>query len=412
MPLTLLIAVAGLAGFNLAEHELPRVRQLADAAEADVPVTITSIANPRSAGGPHDFSSDADYFWPNPADPGGPYLPHDGRSNPGNFNEHRRLLMDMAGKVGALAAAYKVTREERYARAAVRHLVAWFVDPATAMAPRLLYAQAVRGVSTGRRIGLIDSLPLVEPALAVVALRGSAALTPETDAAITAWFREYLHWLRTHPFGIEESNSITNHSTCWSLQVACFAHVTGDVEVLAECRRRLKEYHLPKQMAANGSFADELRRTKPYSYSLFHLDMMSALAVVISTPEEDLIRFRLPDGRGLVAGMEWLTPFVADKGAWLATVRPPPRGAMLGAPDGPLVKPDVMYWDRWPVRHPYLLFGALATGRSDWLDLWRRLDPGPRTFEVIRNLPIRQPLLWLDLPLLAAAAEKNSRPQP
>lgn len=394
----LLLALLPFADFNLAEHERPRVLALAEAAQAGSPATITSVTNPRSAGGPHDFSSDADYFWPDPANPGGPYVARDGMSNPENFNAHRLLMIDMAGKVGALAAAYKITRDDRYAATAVRHLRAWFVDPATRMHPSLLYAQAVRGVSTGRRIGLIDTLPLVEPALAVVALRGSPCLTPELDAAITGWFREYLHWLRTHPFGIEESNSLTNHSTCWSLQVTCFALVTGDGSVLAECRRRLKEFHLSVQMAPDGSFSDEVRRTKPYGYSIFHLDVMTALATLLSTPDEDLVQFHLPDGRGLVRGIEWLAPFITDKEAWLKSVRRPPKGRATAGPDDPLVKPDVMQWENWPVRQPFLLFGARSTGRRDWLTTWQRLDPDPQVGEIIRNFPIRQPLLWLDLP--------------
>lgn len=393
----LLLALVPFADFNLAEHERPRVRTLAETALTGEPATITSVTNPRSAGGCHDFSSDADYFWPDPANPAGPYLARDGMSNPENFNAHRQLMVDMAGKVGALAAAYKLTGEDRYAAGAVRHLRAWFVDPATRMNPTLLYAQAVRGVSTGRRIGLIDTLPLIEPALAVVALRGSPALTPGLDTAITTWFGDYLHWLRTHPFGLEESNSLTNHSTCWSLQVACFAKVTGDEAALAECRRRLKEFHLVVQMAPNGSFSDEVRRTKPYGYSIFHLDVMVALAHLISTPDEDLVQFRLPDGRGLVRGIEWLAPFIKDKDAWLKTVRRPPKGQSLAGPTDPLVKPDVMKWEYWPVRQPFLLFGALSTGRREWLSTWQGLDPDPKVGEIIRNFPIRQPVLWLDL---------------
>jgi hypothetical protein len=33
-------------------------------------------------------------------------------------------------------------------------------------------------------------------------------------------------------------------------------------------------------------------------------------------------------------------------------------------------------------------------GRKDYLDLWRRLDPDPTDPEIIRNYPLRQPVLW------------------
>ncbi|MDB6114136.1 MAG: Alginate lyase [Lacunisphaera sp.] len=364
------------ADFNLQAFERPRIVHLAEAALTAEPRSITTAVNPRSAGGPHDFSSEGDYWWPDPANPDGPYIQKDGLTNPDNFVAHRQLLLGFARDFGALAAAYRVSGDERFAAGAVRLAHAWLVEPATRMNPNLLYAQAIKGRSTGRSIGVIDTLHLAEVALGIEALRGSHALTKHEDAALTAWFRDYLNWMRTHPYGIDESKAENNHGTCWTLQAACFAHLTGDEAVLAECRRRLKEVHLPNQMAPDGSFPRELARTKPYGYSIFNLDVMTGLAVVLSTKEENLMTYALPDGRSLVKGVGFLAPFIADKSRW-------PK------------KPDVMYWDNWPVRQPSLLFGALASGRRDWLELWQRLEADPPVEEIRRNFPIRNPVLWV-----------------
>jgi hypothetical protein len=390
-----LLALAVLPHFDIATHEKPRLVQTAEASLTAEPKTIVTVRNPRSAGGPHDWSSEADYWWPDPKNPDGPYIQRDGLSNPDNFVAHRQLLLDFGRHVGVLAATYKITREERYAAAAVKHLRAWFVAPETKMNPNLLYSQAIKGINTGRSIGVIDTLHLAEVALAVEALRGSKALSKDQEAAITGWFRDYLHWMRTHPYGIDESNAKNNHGTCAWLQIACFARLLGDEATLAECRTRLKEVLLPNQMAPDGSFPDELRRTKPYGYSIFNLDVMAALAVVLSTPNEDLMRYTLPDGRSLVRGVEWLAPFIADKKAWLQTVHRTLPGNPKPIPTKELVKPDVMYWDNWPIRQPFLIFGALSTGREDWLALWQKLDPDPQVEEVRRNFPIREPLLWV-----------------
>jgi len=391
------LALAVLPHFALAATERPRVVQQAEASLAAAPHTIVEARNPRSAGGLHDFSSDADYWWPDPKNPDGPYIQRDGLSNPGNFLAHRALLLPFVRHFGALAAAYKLTHDERYATAAVKHLHAWFVDPATKMNPNLQYSQAIRNLNTGRSIGVIDTLHLCEVALGVEALRGSKAFPKDEDAAVTGWFRDYLAWLRTHPFGIEESKAKNNHGTCAWLQIACFAHVTGDEATLAECRRHLKEVLLPSQMVADGSFPEELRRTKPYGYSIFNLDVMTALAVVLSTKEENLLTWSLPDGRNLVQGVAWLAPYIADKNAWLKNVHRtiPTAGQPLPVVSDELVKPDVMYWDNWPVRQPSLLFGALAAGREDWLTTWKKLDPDPEVEEIRRNFPIRQPVLWV-----------------
>jgi len=77
----------------------------------------------------------------------------------------------------------------------------------------------------------------------------------------------------------------------------------------------------------------------------------------------------------MVRGVEFLAPFLADKSKWQR-------------------KPDVLYWEQWPVRQPALLFGAVAAGREDWLELWRNLPSDPAVEEVRRNFPIRFPTLW------------------
>lgn len=366
--------------FDLHAHERPRLLRAAEAVSRKAPLTIVSVRNPRSAGGAHDFSSEADYWWPDPDNPGGPYRQRDGLSNPDNFTAHRALLLDFSENVGVLAAAALVCREPeqrwRYADAALAHLYAWFVQPATRMNPSLLYSQAIGGVCTGRAIGVIDTLHLAEVAVAVRRLDETGLIHADALAPLHEWFATYLDWLCTHPYGVEERDWHNNHGTCWALQAAAFARLTGNAEVIADCRRRLFEVLLPDQMAADGSFPQELSRTKPYGYSIFNLDVMCALAVLLTEPGEDPLRHALHDGRSLLRGIGFLAPYLADKSAW------------------PFAR-DVMYWPEWPVRQPALLFGALSAGREDWLQVWRCLDPAPAVMEVRRNFPVRQPVLWL-----------------
>src|SRR5258708_18149441 len=93
-----------------------RARGLRNAGKylADKPATVTQAQSKRSTGGPHDFFSEGDYWWPDPKNPEGPYVQRDGMTNPGNFVEHRKFLMKLSVQVPALAAAWKLTRERRY----------------------------------------------------------------------------------------------------------------------------------------------------------------------------------------------------------------------------------------------------------------------------------------------------------
>ena len=362
---------------ELIELERARVLAAAERYLAEPPVTITAFHAERSAGGPHDYYSEGDYWWPNPDDPDGPYIRRDGETNPDNFVAHRNAMRRLSQIVPALVAAYKITGDERYARHALAHLRAWFIDERTRMNPHLLYAQAIKGRVTGRGVGIIDTIHLVEVARAISVLERTGYLKGSDRAGLHSWFRRYLEWMTTHPYGIEEREAKNNHASAWALQVAEFARLVGDQEKIEFTRRMFKERLIPGQVAPDGSMPLELARTKPYAYSLFNLDVLAMVAEVLSTPEDNLWTYATPDGRGLRKALEFMYPYIADKSTW-----PKP--------------PDVMYFDQWPVRHPALFFGGRALNEPRYLALWRTLEPDPEVDEVVRNFPIRQPLLWVE----------------
>jgi hypothetical protein len=368
---------AGKAAGELAKADRQRILKLAEAALGMEPVAITQFPAKLSEGGPHDFYSNGDYWWPDPNKPDGlPYIQRDGQSNPNNFSAHRRALRNMRDAVAALAAAYAIDGQEKYAAKAVALLKVFFLDEATKMNPSLLYAQAIPGRASGRGIGIIDTLHLAEVPMAIMAIDKSTAMTPEVRAGLRKWFADYANWMVTHKYGQDEMNAGNNHAVAYMVQLAAFARLTGDKEKLDLCRKRYQEVFVAKQMATDGSFPAELKRTKPYGYSIFQLDNMATLCQLLSTPDDNLWTFTLPDGRGIRQAMEYLYPYLKDKSKW------------------PL-KPDVEHFDAWPVRQPALLFAGYALGEGKYLDLAKTLDPDPTDAEVRRNMAITQPLLWM-----------------
>ena len=362
---------------DVAAIDRGRILHAAAAALELVPLSITRFPAKLSAGGPNDYYSNGDYWWPDPDKPDGlPYIQRDGQTNPANFNHHRLAIRQLRDAVAALGAAYQVTRDERYGVQAAALLKVFFLDPSTRMNPHLRYAQAIPGVSPGRGFGIIDTLHLIEIPPAITAMRNAPSFPPELCAQLRQWFAQYLDWMLTSRQGHQEAAAKNNHAVAFWLQAAVFARFTGDATCLAECRRQFKNVFIPGQMAADGSFPAELARTKPYAYSIFQLDNLATLCQVLSTPTDNLWQFQLPDGRGLRQGLAFLYPYLADKAQW-------PR------------KPDVQAWDAWPARQPCLLFGGLAYGRQDALALWRQLPPDPADPEVQRNIALTQPLLWL-----------------
>ncbi|PYS76133.1 MAG: alginate lyase, partial [Acidobacteria bacterium] len=197
--------------FDVAAFDRARVLKAADEYLSEKPVTVTASHSPRSAGGLHDFFSEGDYWWPDPKNPEGPYIQRDGESNPDNFVEHRHALMRLSVQVPALAAAWRLTGDSRYAKHAAEHLRVWFLDPATRMNPSLQYAQAIHGRTTGRGTGIIDTIHLVEVARAIEVLEGSRALSSTEVKGIKQWFGDYLNWMTTSKNGIEEREAKNNH---------------------------------------------------------------------------------------------------------------------------------------------------------------------------------------------------------
>jgi hypothetical protein len=250
------------------------------------------------------------------------------------------------------------------------------------MNPNLQYAQAIHGRFTGRGTGIIDTIHLVEVARAIEVLESSPVpvMSPAFDQRIKHWFADYLVWMTTSKNGTDERDAKNNHGTCWVMQVSAFAHLTGNQELLAYCRDRFKTVLVPNQIALDGSLPEELRRTKPYGYSLFDLEALATVCQILSTPADNLWTFQLPDGRGMRKAMEFMFPYIKDKKTW------------------PL-KPDVMYDAEWPMRQSSLLFAGLAFGNSDYVNLWKTLRADSSVEEVIRNYFIRQPVLWVKSPL-------------
>ena len=343
---------------------------------SETPVTVTASISPRSTGGPHDFYSEGDYWWPDSTNPDGPYIRRDGLSNPDNFSDHRIALMRFSDMVGNLTSAYLLTKEDQYAAAALNHCRAWFITDSTRMNPNFLYAQAIQGRHTGRGIGIIDAIHFMEVIQSLRVLESKGLVSEEDKAGFHVWVERFLSWLTTHQYGLDEMVHPNNHGSWWHAQVALYASYVGQDSLIDACRIQYMEDLLPRQMADDGSFPLEQARTKPYAYSLFNLDAYAMLCHILSDKSHDLWNYETPDGKSMKLAMEYMTPFLEDKSQW-----PLPA--------------DVMYPDAWPVAQPSFILSAVAYEEDRYFQQWARFEHFPAIFEVNRAQPIGNPLIWL-----------------
>jgi len=240
--------------------------------------------------------------------------------------------------------------------------------------PTLEFAQAIHGRTTGRGTSIIDTVHLFEVARASATLEKSQSLVSAVRNGVKDWFASYLPWMTTSANGIEEREAKNNHGSCWFLQVAEFARCTGNSELLSCCRDRFASVLVPNQIAPTVA--------SPWSWPA---PSLMVIACSIWTRwvccARSLLLFRIPYGSLKLPmtaesekAVEYIFPSIADNRRWLLPA-------------------EVQYFAEWPVRQPSLLFAGLAFSRPEHRKLWRPLNSQPVTDEIIRNFPIRQPVL-------------------
>jgi hypothetical protein len=112
-------------------------------------------------------------------------------------------------------------------------------------------------------------------------------------------------------------NAENNHGTCWVMQVASFAKLTGNKELLQFCRDRYKTVLLPGQMAKDGSFPSRIE-TNQTLWLFTCLILMPWLWSVIFSPIRMIIFgiFNSAMEEGSAKGIEFLFPYVNQKDKW------------------------------------------------------------------------------------------------
>jgi hypothetical protein len=307
----------------LGKADAPLARALAelekDARQALVlkPLSVMEKGVTPPSGDKHDYMSQAPYWWPDPAKPGGrPYLRKDGQRNPeiAQISDHESFDRVMAA-VSTLGLAFRLTGKTDYALHVHRLVRTWFLDPATRMNTNLKYGQGIPGITEGRGIGIIETRALPQ-LLDGVTLTSSSPVWTEADVeGLRTWMRAYLTWLVESEHGKEESKNGNNHETWYDVQVAALALFVGDTALARRTLERSRE-RIVTQIDVDGRQPRELERTRAWDYSIFNLRAFFDLARIGESVGVDLWTHRTTDGRSLRQAVDYLVPFAAGDRAW------------------------------------------------------------------------------------------------
>ncbi|HEX6560116.1 MAG TPA: alginate lyase family protein, partial [Longimicrobiales bacterium] len=265
----------------------------------------------------HDYFSLSPYWWPDPSKPDGlPYIRRDGQTNPESKRDlDQPRVAAMGDRVQALALAYYLTGDERYARAAAKQVRAWFLDPATRMNPHLRFSQLVRGNPNERGSGIIDTRWFIEVVDGVGMIRGSRAWTARDQQQLQAWFRRYLDWLLASPNGAHERVAKNNHGSWYAAQTASYALFVGDTakarEIVEAARSRIAA-----QIQPDGNQPEEMVRTRSLHYSAFNVEALGRVAEIGRKLGIDLWNHRAPSGGSLRIAATHVAQYVGREDQW------------------------------------------------------------------------------------------------
>lgn len=287
----------------------------ADAAMLKGPWSVTFDPSPAISGNIHDYYSEGTYWWPNPDNPEGPFIRRDGEVYPQQFNKHKQSMRDMIEAFSILCYGGYFLNERKYLERAAQLIKVWFLDEATLMNPHLEYGQAIRGICEGRGIGIIDLHYLLKLIHGLCFLDEYPHWQNELNE-MRKWFSNLTIWMTNSKKGIDEKNNGNNHATWWAVQVASYAAFTKNDALVNEIFSFFKEVIIPGQMYIDGSFPDELKRTKSYTYSLFNLNACTCLCEIAYQKGIDLWNYKTLEGKSMELAIKYMYPYIKNPALW------------------------------------------------------------------------------------------------
>ncbi|HEY0623945.1 alginate lyase family protein [Sphingomonas sp.] len=289
----------------------------ADQALARKPRSVLDKRTIPLSGDRRDYVSLAPYWWPDPANPRGPYVRRDGQVNPERETNRfdRGALGRMISDTDTLGLAYYYSGDRNYAEKAAALVRAWFLDPATGMNPNMNYAQAVPGRENGRAEGVLDTSGLIAVIDAVGLIGPSGALSADEIKALEAWFSRYVDWMRTSPNGKAEAAARNNHGIWYDAQIARFALFARRDDIARRTVAAFPRVRIERQIDPSGALPHELTRTRSFHYSIYALDAAYHVADSAACLGSDLYAAGM-QGRSLRKATAYVAAYRGRQGDW------------------------------------------------------------------------------------------------
>ncbi len=269
------------------------------------------------SGDKQDYMSIGVYWWPDPdTEDGLPYVRRDGFVNPEVHEITDKKYLNETQDIALVnALAYRISKEEKYAKKAAEMLRHWFINDSTQMNPNLNFGQGVPGRAKGRCYGIIETRDISVVMDAEMLIRNSASWQSEDQEELKAWTTEYLNWLLTSELGMEEFTRTNNHGTWYDVQVSSLAISVGDTATARRILRGSADRILAHVDSA-GRQPEELARTRTWDYSTMNLQSLMLLAVLGEKVGVDLWQIPNEEDPAIRRAIDFLVPYALAPESW------------------------------------------------------------------------------------------------
>ena len=224
-------------------------------------------------GNRHNYESLSSYYWPDPHNPGGPYINKDGFVNPETLDYDREKIDKLAQRCELFANAYYISRDDCYYRAFVSQIDAWFINRRTRMNPNMQYSQVIKGKyhNQGQAHGIIDAYALTGILESLRLVNDIKPIPKRKTKALKSWFSHFSYWLRNSEQGRLERQQPNNHCPLYFSLLTNIGIFINDSQLVTEIIDIYPEEVLHRLIMEDGSQPGELIRTRAYHYSILSL---------------------------------------------------------------------------------------------------------------------------------------------
>jgi len=298
------------------QDSVRRLRAEAEKRLKDGPWTVASDRPKGIDLDPHEYYSEANYWWPDPGHPTGPYIRHDGQLNPIRFAGNKNALNAMCDAVFTLGTAAFLLDDARYAQRAARVINAWFLNPKTRMNPSLEHAQTIPGVDSGSGNGVLDGRVFIRAIQGMEFLAQTPYWDSKEEAGVRKWFADYLTWLTHSPNALDEKHSGDSHASWWTAQTAAVASFVEGRPAAQMPFNYYRDRIFPRQIRADGSAPREEARTRSLSLSASNLEAFTIVCRIAQVNGVDLWDVRAPNRATIATVIDYLSPYLSDPHKW------------------------------------------------------------------------------------------------